>query len=343
MAGAPAEKWITGTTSHDPTSEVAVRSLKGRLGTVLHHLPLAAQLAGNDIEQVHQLRVWTRRATTALRVYEPLIPGRRFRWMQKQLKRIRRAANDARDCDVLIERLQKKKDQASRRWIEHVRAERELAQKKIVEVHDRLGRDRRFARRIEKLIKRVAERGPPKAGAVLRHFGAWARRHLQRTVDSFFEAAPKDPSDEAALHEFRIQGKELRYVIELLAGVFPGRLRTEIYPLIESIQDRLGAINDCATTKARLRRQIEAARNAREAAPWRRHLENEQAQLDLLQRDLRDWLSQEMLQRLRKDFDDVLRSPPLNGSAAAHDDPAPSVISPDRTSAPPADLRSPAR
>ena len=44
-------------------------------------------------------------ATAALRLYDDLLPRRWCLWLQKQLKRVRRAANNARDCDVLIERL----------------------------------------------------------------------------------------------------------------------------------------------------------------------------------------------------------------------------------------------
>ena len=65
--GALTEKWIQGVSPADRTSDVAVRTLAGPLGAVLYYLPLAAEKADEDLEHVHQLRVWTRRATAALR------------------------------------------------------------------------------------------------------------------------------------------------------------------------------------------------------------------------------------------------------------------------------------
>src|SRR5688572_28787502 len=99
------EKWVEGVSPDDRTCDVAVRSLRGRLRAVLHYLPLAADKAQEDVEHVHQLRVWTRRATAALVLYQELLPRRRFAWMKKQLRRVRQAANEARDCDVLLARL----------------------------------------------------------------------------------------------------------------------------------------------------------------------------------------------------------------------------------------------
>ena len=61
----------------------------------------------HDIEHVHRLRVSTRRAVAALKLYRDWLPPAKFRWVKKRLKKIRRAAGDARDLDVLAERLQR--------------------------------------------------------------------------------------------------------------------------------------------------------------------------------------------------------------------------------------------
>ena len=42
--------------------------------------------------------------------------------------------------------------------------------------------------------------------------------------------------------------------MELLAAAFPHTLQAEIYPLIEQLQDRLGAINDHAVAMERFRK-----------------------------------------------------------------------------------------
>jgi CHAD domain-containing protein len=316
------EKWVTGTSPGEPVSTVAARTLQGRLGAVLHYLPLAAEKADEDLEYVHQLRVWVRRASAALSLYQDLLPRRRSCWMRKQLKRVRRAANNARDCDVLLERLKKKpRDRQTEHWLQTVRAERARAQKAIVAVHERLGRDGLFARRIDKLVQRVRDRGDGKASATPPAFEDWAREHLGQVVERFFRDIPADSSDETALHQLRIHGKELRYTLELLAGAFPKRLQTELYPVIEEMQDRLGEINDLATAKARLQHQIETTGDRSEVASWRRLLANEQRQLDHARQAFWDWWAPGTLHDLRAGFDAILTRP-VPAFATRHGEPA---------------------
>jgi CHAD domain-containing protein len=293
------EKWVERGAPGERVDEVAARTLQGRLDAVLHFLPLATEKAEEDREYVHQMRVWARRATAAVRLYDDLLPRRRSSWLRKQLKRVRRAANDARDCDVLLERLKKQTSRGAQRWLETVRAERARAQKAIIAIHERLGRDRRFERRIDKLVQRARDRGDEKAGEPAPSFVDWAREHLRPVVERFFDAVPADPGDEAALHRFRIRGKELRYALELLAGAFPEQVRTELYPTVEAMQDRLGEINDLATAKARLQLNIQFATGRSEAGSWRRLLANEQQQFDRARRAFQDWCSPQMLQDLQ--------------------------------------------
>src|ERR1051326_1289302 len=153
-----ADKWASDVSTGASIAKVAISTLNGRLDAVLHYLPLAA-LQPDDPENVHQLRVWTRRATAALRLYEHLVPKRQFAWLQKALRRIRRAANDARDCDVLIGRLTRDNRSGTHAWLDGVRTERAEAQAEILHVHERLFRDDRLERKVEKLLEKVAAHG----------------------------------------------------------------------------------------------------------------------------------------------------------------------------------------
>jgi CHAD domain-containing protein len=307
MIDVPAEKWVPGVSAADRISDVAARTLPGRLGTVLYYLPLAAEKSEEEIEHVHQLRIWTRRARAALRLYEELIPRRRCLWMQKQLKRIRRAANDARDCDVLIERLKKMQSTlATKRWLAAVRAERAEAQMAVVAVYERLQRGNRFARRIDKLLQRVRCRCDEKTLFEAAAFGEWGRAHFIPVVEQFFAAAPADQTCEAALHQFRLCSKRLRYEMELLAGAFPEEFQTQLYPTVKAIQDRLGDINDLVTAKAFLQEKFEQVRDQRESASWRRLLINEQAALDRACQQFWEWCTPQTLRELHNGFGQLL-------------------------------------
>src|SRR5205823_1439505 len=57
-------------------------------------------------------------------------------------------------------------------------------------------------------------------------------------------AADEDLSDYANLHRVRIEGKRLRYAMEVFADCFPAEFRDELYPQVEALQETLGKAND---------------------------------------------------------------------------------------------------
>jgi hypothetical protein len=59
------DKWVPIVAPEEGVREVASGTLAARLATVQHYLPLAAEKSDEDVEYVHQLRVWTRRAAAA--------------------------------------------------------------------------------------------------------------------------------------------------------------------------------------------------------------------------------------------------------------------------------------
>ncbi len=98
-------KWISVESPDQPVTDVARQALDKRLSTVWRCLPLAAHKADDDIEYVHQLRVASRRAMAAIEIFESFLPKHRAAWFKRQLKRVRNAAGDARDFDVLAARM----------------------------------------------------------------------------------------------------------------------------------------------------------------------------------------------------------------------------------------------
>ena len=325
MAVESSEKWIEGITPDHRTSDVAALTLENRLKHVLHYLPLAAKKPDEDIEYVHHLRVWARRANAALCLYEVWMPRRRFSWMKKQLKRVRRAANDARDCDILTERLKTgSATRGNRRWRKTLSADRQVAQQAIIAVYDRLEHDQRLAKRLEELLERVRVRGEVKNGAVSSCFGKWARERLRPAVEAFFAAVPADHADPSALHQFRIRGKNLRYAMEVLAGAFADEFRTQLYPAVESMQERLGEVNDLVTAQEKLSRKIDKVAKS-EKKLWRKLFADKQAQLDSAIELFWQWCTPQMLEELRGGFD-ALHADPIRAVKSA--DLAPTVNKP---------------
>src|SRR5579871_2388326 len=104
-------KWIDGLAPDMPLHSAARHTLDIRLGVVREYLLTAVHEADGDPENVHQLRVGTRRADAALRIFADCLSKKVYRKARQRLKRIRRAAGAARDWDVflsdLLEREQK--------------------------------------------------------------------------------------------------------------------------------------------------------------------------------------------------------------------------------------------
>ncbi len=255
-------KWIQAQ-GNEPVVEVAKRSLRARLESVLQLLPDAVANWEQNDEHVHALRVSTRRAEAALNMYRELVPEWRAAWIEKQLKRIRESSNDARDSDVFARRLEKdSKNAAAMDLAKRVRAHRVESQQLIVEVYQRLKQKKRFERRIAKLLKRVRLRGK-KIKAKNPCFSEWSTKKFTQLLDEFFEAAQCHHSDVEALHSFRISGKRVRYAMELLAGAYPDNFRQDVYSGLEKLQDKLGRINDHVNSASRIRFWIDEAAKAK--------------------------------------------------------------------------------
>lgn len=243
---AASQKWITDVDPAGPVSRAARRSLDGRLSLVRHYLPLAALSSQRDIEYVHQLRVSTRRASATLSCYADLLPRRRWAWLNKQLKRIRRAAGEARDLDVLLAGLagdaSRPSTLARAALLDRIAQQRRAAQQPIVAVYRRL-KKRRFKKRVRRILEKIRWRDASLAEPSL---AAAARSELRRVSQPFFAAAAGSLDEIEALHTLRICGKQVRYTLEIFAAAFGPELRDDVYPQVEALQEHLGAINDHA-------------------------------------------------------------------------------------------------
>lgn len=297
-------KWIAVDSPDQPLTGAARQALAARLGAVWHFLAQSAGRA-DDVENVHQLRVWSRRAKAAVTIFEELLPPRRARWMKEQLDRIRRAAGEARDCDVLAERLARRAEKADgaalTAALRRVQARRQEAQPPIDDIERRLRR-KRFDGRVAELVDSVRRHEPGQEPDCL----AAGRLRLRPCVDEFFAAAAGDLSDVESLHRFRIAGKRLRYAMELFAGAFDASLRQDLYPVVEQLQERLGQINDHANAQRRFEQWLEEAADKDEEQAFRKLVAAEKAALRRDRRAFFAWWTAERAQALERRFDQLL-------------------------------------
>ncbi len=293
-------KWIDGLAPDNSVGDAAQLSLEARLSAVTYWLPLAATYADRDIEYVHRLRVSTRRAAAALELYRNLLPKRPARWLKKRLQKIRRAAGTARDLDVLAERLREQLGERGEALLADVAERREAAQPAIIAARDHACCEDRVRHKIATLLEGLASGGKTKRAKRQQPFRDWASRQLHATAEQFFAAMPADDSDLAALHQFRIQGKALRYAMELLAPAFGPEMRKDYYPLVEELQERLGRVNDHVSGSERLNGWCEATDDAERAGLLGECVEREREQLAEALDRFRTWWTPQRADALRR-------------------------------------------
>jgi CHAD domain-containing protein len=292
-------KWLPDVSPGDRAVDVAARTLAVRLDAVRRYLKRAART--RDPEDVHQLRVWSRRADAALDLFADLLPRDQLRWFREWTRRLRRAAGRARDADVLARHVAEPGATGPALFS----ADRRRGLKKIRALARRLNGGRRLKRRTRKMLDRMGRKNAVPA----MRFGELARARLTPAVAEFFDAAPTRGADDPALHRFRIRGKRLRYAIELFAGAFPPALRDELYPQVAALQERLGRVNDLATAQARLGKWLADTGDPATVSHLRRRLTAVGEELVRARAEFWGWWTPELRDGLRGRFGQVLGQP----------------------------------
>ena len=247
-------KWISDLKPDTPLTEAARHVLFVRLQVVENYLPRAALEADDDIEYLHQLRVGTRRADAALRIFTDCLPKKTYRKARRRLKALRRAAGDARDWDVFLEDLlgRAKGADAKHRGgldflIGYALGQRAAAHAELEAVYRQEGPTfETFLVRTLEAIRPLDEQPSP---AILVDL---ARPMLFERLKELEQAALADLTAYAQLHQVRIAGKHLRYAMEVFADCFDPTFRATLYPRIEQLQEILGRANDSHVAVERL-------------------------------------------------------------------------------------------
>ena len=295
----PLSKWIEGLAPDVSVSVAARFSIEDRLATVAYWLPLAARQSDDDTEKVHQLRVATRRAIAALKLYRDWLPRRPRRWLSKRLTEARQAAGAARDLDVLMTWLRQELGEEENCALEIAVRERSDAQQPIVAIAKKCSHRNRLDHTTTEVIARVSPRDPA-AVAYDDSFEEWAVTRLARAAQPFFASSPIDANDLEALHQFRILGKRLRYTIELVAPALGSQVRKKHYSTIQKLQELLGCVNDCVVGAAQLRKWRQATKNSQQRRLLEQLIDRERLELDAAIDEYNAWWTAERADALRK-------------------------------------------
>ncbi len=206
-----------------------------------------------------------------------------------------------RDLDVLIVQLAESREipKATRqKYQSALRKLRKKAQGPIVERFKRT-KKKNVAERTGKLVAASRWR-ESKHEPLLREFAGGVFAPL---MEDFLKLGAGDLSDFAKLHELRILGKRLRYAMELLSGGFHKQFRSDLYPMVEQLQDKLGLINDYASASARCQRWLQQI--PADPDQWKHLAEVQQQAADQAADDFRKWWTGGRLGELRDRWEQI--------------------------------------
>jgi CHAD domain-containing protein len=237
----------------DTLADATRKVLRRHFGKLLSYE--AKVRAGDDIEDVHQMRVATRRLRAALQVLGAAVAPKRARVFRRELRAVADSLGDVRDRDVLLEHVREYAGQDDARrdglapLIEALEHRQRVAHKRLIKLLD----DRRYTRfkqECARFLTASDEHGAIGDGPTPRvRYAAGsailARYEQLRAFETVVPAHSEqiEPEKMELLHQMRIAGKHLRYTLELFADALGPGAGVALKPLI-ALQEHLGALQD---------------------------------------------------------------------------------------------------
>lgn len=245
----------------DTMVEAAVKTLRFHLARMLEHE--AGTRLGEDPEELHVMRVSTRRLRMALRVFEEYLDRQAMRPILKGLGRTGRTLGAVRDLDVFQEKTQHYLDALPPEragdldgLLAACRAERERQREHLVDHLDG-GRYRAFIERFEELLdgplERLSARPPadPRPQRVAQVLPGVLYKDMA-VVWAFEGQLGGLETPLPRFHALRKGCKGLRYTLEFFEDVLGPGARPLI-KTVKGLQDHLGDLQDAVVTSGVLR------------------------------------------------------------------------------------------
>jgi triphosphatase len=237
-----------------PIGAVALAVLRRNFAALVAKEP--GTRLGDDIEDLHDMRVASRRLRAAFSLFADVLPTG-AEGLREELGWVAQALGAVRDLDVQVEQLDgwlAEVPEADREALAALRSlledERRRARASMLETLDSRRYDAfvsRFGRWLRARSRRLSEQAALPARAVAPDLLEARYRKLRKRGDRLGPGS--DPGD---FHRLRIHGKRFRYALEFLADVYPGETRPLIKRMAE-LQDLLGQHQDADVAIVRLR------------------------------------------------------------------------------------------
>jgi triphosphatase len=249
--------------------EMAFAVLRRQFAAMRAHEP--GTRLGEDPEELHDMRVATRRMRAAIKIFQDALPER-SRWLREELRHFAGVLGEVRDLDVQIEEVKGlssgdgEDGETLAAVVASFEKRRAEARGRMLEALD----SERYAR-FESSFAEMLRRGPyvagtPEAASTNGPSGASAAgvpaleaapRILGRLYSKWRKAARslEQSSHAEEFHDLRKKGKRLRYALEFFSGVYGEKNTAALVGPLKAVQDSLGRHQD-AMVAAELVREI---------------------------------------------------------------------------------------
>jgi CHAD domain-containing protein len=216
-----------------------------------------------DPDAIHDLRVSIRRFRQELNVFEEWFKPGPVKRIRGTLKDLMERCGAVRNCDIGVEVL-RAAGWRSPEVFAGLEKERRRTREALARMLTHFRRRDRV-RKWREHLRIVRPSAKPEFGGSVREN---ARRLLLAMIADFFLAgreAARPASTHRRMHRLRLEAKRVRYTLELFEPVY-GENANQVLESLKELQDKLGAINDCATTLEMVRRNRGAAAAVRRLA-----------------------------------------------------------------------------
>jgi CHAD domain-containing protein len=236
-----------GVAGDDPLPEAGRKVLRFHFDRMVAREPGTRE--GSDPEELHAMRVATRRLRAAWRVFGRAFRARKTRRVRRPLREVAGRLGAVRDLDVLLEagdrygtKLSAKERAAVKPLFDAWRKRRDEARQLLVQeldgsaYRDLLGEFRAFL--ADDAAARPVAANRPSLVRDTAPAAIWAAYHRVRSYDGAIGWADLD-----TLHALRIEAKRLRYSLEFFRETL-GAEAGELISRTVELQDHLGALHD---------------------------------------------------------------------------------------------------
>jgi CHAD domain-containing protein len=254
---------MPGLQADDSMAEATRKTLYFQFQHMLFHEP-GTQL-GQEAEELHDMRVATRRMRAALRVFGEYLDKKKWAPFEKELRRTGRVLGEVRDLDVFWEKTQLYQDTLSPGRKEELaplqnvwQAERDQARDRLL-THLASERYRKFKDSFSEFLETREVGAAPAFGKAgeprphrLRHVAPVILYQQWAAMRAFEEWTIGPDVPLVRLHQLRIASKGLRYSLEFLEEVLGPESKLLVKEL-KRLQDHLGNLQDAVVASNLLR------------------------------------------------------------------------------------------